>query len=72
MSTKTDWKISFRLLVNLKEKQLKKLAKGLLSKVITLKEHLAKGGKPNLKSMYKLTMILKRKVVIQNKIMIHF
>jgi hypothetical protein len=33
------------------EKQLGKLARGLLSKVITIKDRLVKGGRPNLKSM---------------------
>jgi hypothetical protein len=46
-------------LANLKEKQVEKLAKGFLSKAITLKEHLVKGGRPNLKSMYEFTRLLK-------------
>jgi hypothetical protein len=48
------------------------LAKGILSKTITFKEHLVKGGRPNVKSMYEFTRMLKWKVVIWNKIMIHF
>jgi hypothetical protein len=44
-------KFAFGCLVNLKEKQLKKLAKGLLTKAITLREHPLKGGGPNLTSM---------------------
>ncbi len=43
----------FDCLVNLMEKQLKKLARGLLSRIITIKERLIKGRRPNLKSMYK-------------------
>jgi hypothetical protein len=31
-----------------------------------------KGGRPNLKSMYEFTRLIKRKVVNWNKIMIHF
>jgi hypothetical protein len=65
-------KFVFGCLVNLKEKQLKKLARGLFSKTITLIEHLRKGGRPNLKSMYEFTRMLKLKVVIHNEIMIHF
>jgi hypothetical protein len=44
-------KHAFGCLVNLMEKQLGKLARGLLSKVITIKDRLVKGGRPNLKSM---------------------
>jgi hypothetical protein len=65
-------KFAFGCLANLKEKQLKKLAKGLFSKTIPLKECLMKGGRPNFKSMYKFTHMLKSKVMIQNEIMIHF
>jgi hypothetical protein len=72
MFAKIDWKIYFWLLVNFKEKQFKKLARGLLSKTITLRERLVKGRRPNLKSMYKFTRMFKRKGVIQNEIMIHF
>ncbi len=57
--------------MNLKEKQLEKLAKGLLSKTITHIEHPMKGGRPNLKSMYEFTRMLKRKAMIQNEIIIH-
>jgi hypothetical protein len=45
--------------VNLKEKQLEKLARGLLSKIITLIKHPMKGGRPNLKSMYEFTRMFK-------------
>jgi hypothetical protein len=65
-------KSTFGCLANLKEKQLEKLAKGLLSKAVTLKEHLAKGGRLSLKSIYEFTRLLKRKAMIRNKIMIHF
>jgi hypothetical protein len=46
-------------LANLKEKQLEKLARGLLPKTITLIERPMKGGRPNLKSMYEFTKMLK-------------
>jgi hypothetical protein len=69
---KTVRNFVFGCLVNLKEKQLKKLARGFLSKAITLKEHPTKGGRPNLKSMYEFTRRLKRKVMIWNEIMIDF
>ncbi len=65
-------KFAFNFLANLKEKQLNKLARGLLSKAITLRKHLAKGRRPNLKSMLEFTRLLKQKAMIQNKIMIHF
>jgi hypothetical protein len=54
--------------VNLKEKQLEKLAKGLFSKTITFKEHPKKGRRPNLKSTYEFTRLFKWKVVIQTKL----
>ncbi len=65
-------KSSFGCLANLKEKQLKKLASRLLSKTITFKESPTKGGRPNLKSMYKFTRMLKQKAMIRNEIMIYF
>jgi hypothetical protein len=65
-------KSTFSYFTNLKEKQFEKLVRGFLSKAITFKEHLMKGRRPNLKSMYKFTRVLKQKVVIQNEIMIHF
>ncbi len=65
-------KSTFGCLTNPKEKQLKKLAKGLLSKKITLREHQVKGRRPNFKSMYKFTRMLKQKAMIRNDIMIHF
>jgi hypothetical protein len=52
-------KFAFGCLVNLKEKQFKKLAKGLLFKAITFKEHPTKGRMPNLESMYGFTRLLK-------------
>jgi hypothetical protein len=52
-------KYVFAYLVNLMEKQLEKLAKGFLSKIIKLKKHLMKGGRPKLKSMYKFTRLHK-------------
>ncbi len=54
----------FGCLANLKETQFKKLAKGFHVKMITLREHLAKGGRLELKSMYEFTRLLKKKVVI--------
>jgi len=48
------------------------LAKGLFSKIIPLREHPMKGGRPNLKSMYEFTWMFKPKVMIWNEIMIHF
>jgi hypothetical protein len=62
----------FNYLVNFKEKQLEKLAKGLLSKTITFGECPTKGGRPNLKSMYEFTRMFKLKAMIWNEIMIHF
>jgi hypothetical protein len=59
-------------LANLKERQFEKLARGFLSKAITFREHPTKGGRPNLKSMYKFTRLLKWETVIRNEIMIHF
>ncbi len=70
--SKSIGKSTFGCLVNLKEKQLKKLTIGFFSKTITLKERPRKGGRPNLKSMYEFTRLFKQKVVIQNKIMIQF
>jgi hypothetical protein len=52
-------KSSFGCLANLKEKQLEKLANGLLSKTITLRERPTKGGRPNLKFIYEFTRMLK-------------
>jgi len=49
----------FSCLANLKEKQLEKLARGLLPKTITLIERPMKGGRPNLKSMYEFTRMFK-------------
>jgi hypothetical protein len=57
-------KSAFNCLANLKETQLEKLAKGLLVKMITLRERLAKGRRLKLKSMHEFTRVLKRKVVI--------
>jgi hypothetical protein len=52
-------KYSFGCSEDLKEIQLEKLVRGLLMKIITLKEHPTKGGRPELKSMYKFTRLLK-------------
>jgi hypothetical protein len=52
-------KFAFGYLMNLKEKQFEKPVRGLLSKAITLKKHPTKGGRLNLKSMYKFTRLLK-------------
>jgi hypothetical protein len=57
--TKLIGKYAFGCLVNLMEKQLEKLAKGLCSKIITFKERIVKGGRLNLKSMYEFTRLLK-------------
>jgi hypothetical protein len=65
-------KFAFNCLANLKEIQLDKLVKRFIAKNITLRECPTKGGRPELKSMYKFTRLLKKKVVIQNEIMIHF
>jgi hypothetical protein len=57
----------------LKEKQLEKLAQGLLTKIITIRDQPLKGrGWLDLKSMYECTKQLKRKAIIRNEIMIHF
>ncbi len=66
-------KLSFGCFTNLKEKQFEKLARGLFDHTIMLRECLAKGGeRPNLKSIYKITRVLKQKSVICNEIMFHF
>ncbi len=66
-------KSTFGCLLNLKEKQLEKLAWDFLAKIIIIHDWLAKGrGRPDLKSMYKFTKQLMRKVVIWNEILIHF
>jgi hypothetical protein len=65
-------KLTFGCLVNLKENQLEKLAKGLISWIVTIRERPKGGGRPNLNSMYDISKIFKRKAIIQNEIMIHF
>ncbi len=66
-------KSTFSCLANLKQKQFKKLAKGLLGKVITFCKHQAKGGgQLDLKSMYEFIRLLKWKIIIQKEIMVHF
>jgi hypothetical protein len=62
MYTKPIGKSTFDCLANLKEKQHEKLSWGLLSKTITFKERLMKGGKPNLKSMYEFTRRLSKRL----------
>lgn len=52
-------KSTFSCLSNLKETQLEKLVRRLFAKTITLTEHLAKGRRLGLKSMYKFTRLLK-------------
>jgi NAD kinase len=65
-------KSTFGYLLNMKEKQLKKLAQSLLAKTITIHDRPTKGGEQlDLKSMHKSTKLLKRKAIIQNEIMIH-
>jgi hypothetical protein len=63
-SSKPIRKYAFGCLVNLMEKQFKKLAKRFFKKTITFREHPTKGRRPNLKSMYEFTRLLKQKVVI--------
>jgi hypothetical protein len=65
-------KFAFNYLENVKETQFKKLVKGLFEKMITLKECTQKGGKPELKYMYKFTRFLKQDAMIQIEKMIHF
>ncbi len=49
------------------------MARGLLDHIITLQEHPMKvRGRLDFKLMYKITKVLKWKVVIHNEIMIHF
>jgi len=69
-----EWirKFGFNCLAHFKEKQFENLARRFISKAITLRKCPTKGGRPNLKSMYEFTRLLKWKVVIWNEIMIHF
>jgi hypothetical protein len=58
-------KSEFGCLSNLKEKQLEKLAQGLLTKIIIIRDQPLKGGGLlDLKSMYECTKQLKRKAII--------
>jgi hypothetical protein len=52
-------KSTFNYLSNLKETQLENLVKGFFVKTITFREHLTKGGRLELKSMYEFTRLLK-------------
>lgn len=65
-------KFAFGCLINSKETQFEKLAKGFLAKTIIFRECPTKGGRSELKSMYEFTRLLKWKIVIRNEIMIHF
>jgi hypothetical protein len=66
-------KSMFGYLLNMKEKQLEKLAQSLLAKTIAIHDRPTKAGEQlDLKSMHKFTKLLKRKAIIQNEIMIHF
>ncbi len=57
----------------MKEKQLEKLARSFFSKTIIICDCPSKGGRqPHLKLMHKFTMLLKKKVIIWNEIMIHY
>jgi hypothetical protein len=57
-------------LANVKETQLKKLARGLFVKIISLRENTRKGRRSKLKSMYKFRRLLKQKAMIRIEIMI--
>jgi hypothetical protein len=57
-------KFTFGCLANLKENQLEKLVRRLISRTITICERQKGGGRLDLKSMYKVSKTLKRKVVI--------
>ncbi len=59
---KSIGKSTFDYLANLKEEQFGKLLRGLLSKIITVRECLVKGGRLNLKSMYEFTRGLSRRL----------
>jgi hypothetical protein len=53
MFAKNNWQIFLRLFRQYRSEKLEKLVRGFLVKTITLKEHPTKGGRPELKSMYK-------------------
>jgi hypothetical protein len=57
-------KFAFGCLINLKETQLEKLARGLLTKTIIFRECPAKVGRLELKSMYEFTRLFKQKAMI--------
>jgi hypothetical protein len=59
---KSIGKSTFDYLTNLKEEQFKKLLRGLISKIIIVREWLVKGGRLNLKSMYEFTRGLSRRL----------
>ncbi len=65
-------KSTFGCLANLKENQPKKLARGLISWTLFIRERPTCGGRLDLKSMYDVCRTFKRKVIILNEIMIHF
>jgi hypothetical protein len=71
-SPKSIRKSAFGCFANLKENQLEKLARGLISWTVTICEKPKGGGRLDLKSMYEVSKTFKRKVVIWNEIMIHF
>jgi len=51
---------------------LEKLARGLISRTITIHERPKGGGRLDLKSMYEESKTFKRKAIIWIEIMIHF
>jgi hypothetical protein len=57
-------KSAFGCLANLKENQLEKLARGLISRIVTIHERPKGGGRPYLKSMYEVSTTFKRKAII--------
>jgi hypothetical protein len=71
-SPKSIGKSIFGCFTNLKENQLEKLARGLISWIIIIRERPKGGGRPDLKYMYKVSRKFKRKAIIWNQIMIHF
>jgi hypothetical protein len=58
---KSIGKSTFDYLTNLKEEQFEKLLRGLLSKIITVRECLVR-GRLNLKSMYEFIRGLSRRL----------
>ncbi len=63
-SPKLIGKSTFGCLANLKENQLEKLARGLISWIVTIRERPNDGGRLDLKSMCKVSKTFKRKAII--------